>query len=111
PWTAEGPAFGFSAGEPWLPMPAHWGAASVAAQRDDASSTLALFRAALALRPHGRFAWQDSPSGALVFTRDELTCLVNVEGDPLPLPPGEVRLASEPVDGSLPAGAAAWVHT
>jgi alpha-glucosidase len=36
---------------------------------------------------------------------------VNVDGGPLPLPDGELVLASEPLDGRLPAGAAAWIST
>jgi alpha-glucosidase len=111
PWTADGPGYGFTAGEPWLPAPDGWGARSVAAQSGDPGSTLGLFRAALARRPGGAFAWRDSPAGTLVFARGDVVCAVNVSGEPLALPAGELVLASEPVgEGLLPAGAAAWVR-
>jgi alpha-glucosidase len=111
PWTEDAPGFGFTAGTPWLPIPAGWGAKSVQAQDDDPSSTLALVREALAQRPHGPFAWLDSPAGTLVFERAGLVCAVNVDGEPLPIPGGTLLLASEPLDGPLPAGAAAWVRS
>jgi alpha-glucosidase len=111
PWTAEPPAFGFSTGRPWLPQPDDFGERSVAAQEGRDGSTLELYRAALARRPGGPFAWAESPSGTLVFARGALTCAVNVDGGPLPLPDGELVLASEPLDGRLPAGAAAWIST
>jgi alpha-glucosidase len=111
PWTEDAPGFGFTAGTPWLPIPAGWGAKSVQAQDDDPSSTLALVREALAQRPHGPFAWLDSPGGTLVFQRAGLVCAVNVDGEPLPIPGGTLLLASEPLEGLLPAGAAAWVRS
>jgi alpha-glucosidase len=110
PWTSGGPSLGFGAAEPWLPQPPAWGALSVEAQRDDASSMLALVRSALASRPAGAFAWRESPRGTLVFERNDLVCAVNVDGEPLALPAGEVVLASEPGDELLPAGAAAWIR-
>jgi hypothetical protein len=36
---------------------------------------------------------------------------VNVAGDPLPLPAGELVVASEPLVDAVSAGAAAWVRT
>jgi alpha-glucosidase len=83
----------------------------VAAQDGQEGSTLELFRTALAQRPDGPFAWAEGPPGTLVFTRGELTCAVNIDGEPLPLPPGELVLASEPLRGLLPAGAGAWIST
>jgi alpha-glucosidase len=112
PWTSEAPAFGFSDGTPWLPQPEAFGASSVEAQQGRDGSTLELYRAALSQRPHGPFAWAGSPPGTLVFTRgDSSTCAVNVDGDPMPLPAGEIVLASEPVERVLPPGAAAWIST
>jgi len=109
PWANGPPGFGFTTGEPWLPMPPAWSVKTVARQEDDDRSTLTLFRAALAQRPLGTFAWRESPPGTLVFSRGGLTCAVNVDGDPLALP-GGVVLASEPVDRTLPPGAAAWLR-
>jgi alpha-glucosidase len=105
PWAAELPAFGFSTGEPWLPQPASFAAHAVSAE----PSMLALTRDAIAARPAGRFAWLDSPPGTLVFARDGMVCAVNVDGAPLPVPAGSVVLASEPLGGTIPPGAAAWV--
>ncbi len=50
PWTKDGIAFGFGESKPWLPQPVNWGEHSVEAQRDDKSSTLALYEQALKLR-------------------------------------------------------------
>ncbi|HEX7084362.1 MAG TPA: alpha-amylase family glycosyl hydrolase [Gaiellaceae bacterium] len=110
PWTVDGPAYGFGAGTPWLPMPAGWGERSVAAEDGDPASTLELFRAALARRPNGPFRWLESPAGTLAFARGDVACAVNVSGEPMPLPDGEPILASEHLDGPLPAGAATWIR-
>ena len=103
PWTAEPPAFGFTEGEPWLPMPPEW--AETAAERDE---TRAFFRQALELRRSFRdapFAWLDAPDGALVFERGDVVCVVNVDAPDVELPDGEVLLAT----GSGP-GSAAWIR-
>jgi alpha-glucosidase len=109
PWNDEAPALGFSAAPPWLPQPAAFAARSVAAEQEDDSSMLALVRAAIDARPSGPFAWRESPPGTLVFTRGDVTCVVNIDGLPLQLPPGTVKLASEPPEGLLRPGSAAWV--
>ena len=113
PWEDGPPGFGFTSGEPWLPMPARWEAETAAAQAGDSRSTLELYRAALRVRPRGEpFAWRESAAGTLVFARGPLVCAVNVDGEPLPLPDGELVVASEEVAGrALQAGAAAWVRT
>jgi len=107
PWT-RGDGYGFTTGDPWLPIPDGWGELSVAAQEEDPRSTLALVRRALRLRPHGEFAWQESPEGTLAFTRADTLCIVNVAGPPLPGPDAELLLASEPVEDVLEPGTAAW---
>ena len=112
PWTAEAPAFGFTEGVPWLPMPSGWGAEAVEAQDRDAGSMLTLFRAALRLRPRSdEFSWRESPQGTMIFDRGDLTCLVNVDATELALPAGELVLASEPgITTTLPPNTAAWVR-
>jgi alpha-glucosidase len=112
PWTTAPPTFGFTDGEPWLPMPAEWGAKSAAAQQGAPGSMLELFRSAIRLRPRGEtFAWRDGPDGTMIFDRGDLTCLVNVSAPELPLPEGEVVLASDPdVTTSLPTDTAAWIR-
>jgi alpha-glucosidase len=112
PWEGEEPPFGFTTGEPWLPMPASWRALTAAAQRDDAGSFLSLYRAALAARPRGEgFGWYESPSGSLAFERGEMICVVNVGAPAVELPAGELVLASEPgLTASLPPDTAAWIR-
>jgi len=111
PWTTTGPGFGFTAAEPWLPMPEEFGRRSVDAQTEDPASTLELYRFALAHRPEGAFAWLDGPSGTLVFRRGDVVCLVNVDAPALELPSGELLVASESVADALAPAAAAWVRT
>ena len=111
PWAPDPPGFGFTTGTPWLPIPASWGEKSAAAQAGAPGSFLELYRAALALRPReGAFAWVESPAGTLSFERGELTCLVNLSAEPVPLPAGKLLLASDAPDGtSLTPDTAAWL--
>ena len=54
----------------WLPQPR--GVVDTQRRRPSKRTTasmLALYRRALALRPHGGFAWRESPPGTLVFER------------------------------------------
>ena len=121
PWDREPPRFGFTDGTPWLPIPGPWGRNSVAAQDEDATSTLALYRHALALRRRtgallgASLVWRDAPAGALVFERssgeETIVCAVNVSAASLRRPDGELLVASGPtVRDRLPANAAAWVR-
>jgi alpha-glucosidase len=92
-------------------MPASWSDGSVAAQEGDPDSMLALTRRALSRRPDGPFSWLEGPPGALVFRRGDTICAVNVDAVELPLPAGELLLASAPgVVDSLPPNTAAWVR-
>jgi alpha-glucosidase len=120
PWTT-GPGVGFTTGTPWLPMPPWWERSSVAAQDGDSQSMLELYRATLRLRRRlralasGRLAWRDSPPGSLVFERaadsSTMVCVVNVDAPSVPLPEGELVLASDGLEGSfLPPGTAAWLE-
>ena len=120
PWSGGPPAFGFTTGTPWLPMPDAWVELTVAAQEHHSSSSLAFHRTAFALRREsealreGMFSWRESPPGTLLFERSDggatVLCAVNVDGDPLELPAGDVLLASEEVGSLLPPGAAAWTR-
>ncbi|MBA2298327.1 MAG: hypothetical protein H0W14_09860, partial [Actinobacteria bacterium] len=113
PWTSGPPGFGFTSGTPWLPIPAEWDALTVSEQTGDPHSMLELYRSALALRPKDApFAWLASPPGTLAFGRGELLCIVNLDASPIPLPAGDLLLASGPdVNGSLPPDTTAWVRT
>jgi len=104
PWTRDLPE------RSWLPLPAGWSDLSVEAQLEDAASTLALYRAALRQRPGGEFRWVESPDGTLVFARGGTLCAVNLAADDLPLPDGELLIASDAIVDRLPRETAAWVR-
>ncbi|MCA0296129.1 MAG: glycoside hydrolase family 13 protein [Actinobacteria bacterium] len=122
PWTTGGSSFGFGpdgGDAPWLPQPAEWGASSVEAEQGDPSSSLELYRTALAVRAanpalgDGELTWVEAGPTALAFTREPgFGCWVNLGAEPLPLPAGAtVLVSSEPlVDGALPADTAAWLQ-
>ncbi|MFJ8950461.1 glycoside hydrolase family 13 protein [Streptomyces sp. NPDC102381] len=125
PWDTDGPSYGFGDAPAWLPQPEGFGALSVAAQDRDPDSHLAFYRTALRLRrellrpgsPGSEVLGEPQMGEAeqlLHFTRpDGWECVVNVDGPPAHLPPGEVLLASGPLteDGLLPADTAVWLRT
>ena len=119
PWSGEKPSFGFSAtSDTWLPMPEEWSDLTVEAQAADATSMQSLYRAALALRASSPvFAgeglqWLPAPDGCLAFRRPGgLVCLVNLSPAAVPLPEGQVLLASADVSGGeVPVDAAVWLQ-
>ncbi|MCM6777675.1 glycoside hydrolase family 13 protein [Nocardia sp. CDC159] len=118
PWEGDRPPFGFTTGpNSWLPIPPQWAELTVEAQLERLNSTLSLYRMALELRSvRPEFTgtsldWYGSPPGCLAFrTGGGLICALNATDGPIPLPPGEVLLASAPIEGrQLPANAAAWL--
>ncbi|KAA0083694.1 glycoside hydrolase family 13 protein [Mycolicibacterium sp. P9-64] len=118
PWSGETPSFGFSdTADTWLPMPPDWSALTAEKQDGVPGSALSLFREAIELR-HGRgdlgdgVEWLDSAEDVLAFRGvDGIVCVLNTGAHPVPLPEGEVLLASEAVaDGSLAPNAAAWIR-
>jgi alpha-glucosidase len=118
PWETDLPAFGFTTGTPWLPVPDSYAALSAAAQLEDTGSTLSLYRRALELRRlHPGFTgsgleWFGAPSGCLAFRRmgTTLVCALNTSTEPVPLPPGDPLLVSGPLDdGLLPPDTAVWL--
>ncbi|MCK7623518.1 glycoside hydrolase family 13 protein [Streptomyces sp. RS10V-4] len=98
PWSGTAPPYGFGGAAPWLPQPADWGRLTVDAQTGDPSSTLELYRTALALRrSHPGLGageaveWLPAPDGVLAFRRPGgLVCTVNTTD-------ADVRLALPPV--------------
>ena len=98
-------------------MPPDWSESTVEKQDGVPGSTLSLFRRAIELR-HGRgdlgngVDWLDAPEGGLAFRcADGMVCVLNAGTHPVPLPVGEVLLASDAVaDGALPPNAAAWIR-
>lgn len=117
PWTASGPSFGFGTGGSHLPMPQWFAEYAVERQDGAPESVLELYRAALRrrreLQTTETLVWHDGLDDVVWFSRDNgWHCLVNTGATPVPMPPGEVVLASGPLVGSeLPGETAVWVRT
>ncbi|MYW69688.1 DUF3459 domain-containing protein [Streptomyces sp. SID8379] len=123
PWSGERAPYGFTTAPPdatWLPQPADWAGHTVAAQRQDPASTLALYREALRLRrahpapdPAAPPTWLSTPGDdVLAFRRGALVCVVNLGAEPAPLSmPGRPVLVSEgTLDlDMLPPDTALWL--
>ncbi|MBB4904586.1 glycoside hydrolase family 13 protein [Actinophytocola algeriensis] len=119
PWEGGEPPFGFSPGtSTWLPMPQDWAKLTVERQLEDADSTLSLYRHAIELRKsHAAFAgteleWYGAPAGCFAYRRKGggLVCVLNASDTAVPLPPGEILLASDALaDGMLPPDTAVWL--
>ena len=100
PWDVNGPSFGFSTGEAWLPQPSSWAKLSVEAESADEKSTLNLYRRAIgerakldALRSDTGLEWLDGPPGVVAFTRDgRFCCVVNCSDDPREIPPAAIAV-------------------
>jgi alpha-glucosidase len=122
PWTTSGPSLGFGPVEGWLPQPEAWARLSVEAQEQDPASMLHLYRSALRLRrtlpalgagSGDDVVWLELGDDVVAFSREPgFVCVVNVGGAPVDLPPGNVVLASGPLDGRvLPGDTAVWLST
>lgn len=122
PWRRGMPNAGFSAGDPWLPMPAGWEAFAVDRQAGSGSSMLAFYRRALALRRRlaarlpDSYAWSRGPDGLLIYRRGGLLVAANFRSRPAELEVAGRRLiGSDPLvqvrDGRLhlAPNSAAWV--
>lgn len=100
-WEPD-PLGGFTTGRPWLPLsdPLQ---TSVAGQRGDPNSMLALYRRLIALRREmkGRLEWLESPEETLSFRRGRHRILLNLSTDPLELPAGNaVVVRTDGQDGA-----------
>lgn len=94
PWSGEAAPYGFGpveGGPSWLPQPAEWAGLSVEAQTGDPTSTLELYRGALAIRRSdpalgagAGLTWLPAPEGVLAFRRDSFVCLVNTTAEAVP---------------------------
>ena len=126
PWSGDEPPFGFSPEDatagPWLPQPAAWAANTAQAQAATPGSVLELYREALRLRRAEAalhtddFGWLAPDDGAVLdFARGgRFRCLVNLSGQPVPLPEhSAILLASGPLaaPAELPANTAVWLRT
>jgi alpha-glucosidase len=120
PWAGDQPPYGFSddgASRPWLDQPGDWAPLTVAAQSEDSTSTLALYRAGLRLRRAGQWPreaglqWLPAADSVLAFARgNDFTCLVNYGAEPVELPAGaHVLIASDELEGgALPPDTTVW---
>jgi alpha-glucosidase len=78
---------------------------------------LTLYRHALHLRrtefpADTPMTWLHAGPGVLSFTRGPLTCIANLSKSPVPLPAGDLLLASTTLDPSrhLPPDTTAWLR-
>jgi alpha-glucosidase len=117
PWSGDRAPFGFGpgAGQPWIPQPAEWAALTVEAQAADPDSTLSFYRRALAARREQAAAGDDVElldlgADVLAFRRGPLTVVLNCGSRPVPMPAGDVVVASGPVTDRLPGDTAVWLR-
>ncbi|GAB3912861.1 glycosidase [Microlunatus endophyticus] len=126
PWTADGPSYGFSSSTgsgheltgsaPHLPQPEWFADFAVSVEDGDPSSTLELYRAALALRHRLQtdelIEWVDlGEPEVLAFRRPNGWLSVTNFGDTaVPLPEGELLIISSGDPSELGAYATAWLQ-
>jgi alpha-glucosidase len=118
PWESGAPAAGFNTtGASWLPQPDDWGSFGRDLQRGVEGSTLELYRLALALRRQfdlgfGTVEWLDGyDEGVVAFRSNGLTVVANVSAASMPVPTGELLLASHALDDDvLPADTTVWLR-
>jgi len=129
PWVSNAPSFGFgTTSASHLPQPREWGNLAVDVESTDPSSTLSLYRNALALRHKLQtgeaLEWLDAEApnkNVLIFARPSVVgsvepsrganettgaaggkrwvCATNFGKTPVPMPAGEVILTSSPLTG------------
>ncbi|WP_229073162.1 alpha-amylase family glycosyl hydrolase [Actinoplanes sp. DH11] len=100
---------------PWLPVPPGW-------DEHLNSPSLPLCRSAIAIRRRlhhegtltadDPVQWSVDADARLIARRPGFTLVVAMGSGPVPLPPGELLLSSDPLtpSGDLPADAAAWLR-
>ncbi len=121
PWTAGGTSFGFGpagAAAPHLPQPEWFADYAVEVEAGVPGSTLELYRTALRLRRELQGAetleWLEaSGPSVLAFARPGgWRTVTNFGDDAVPLPAGDVLVASGPLrgDGALPGATTVWLR-
>jgi alpha-glucosidase len=116
PWSGPTPPYGFGPDgtRTWLDQPAGWETLTVESQSAEPSSMLSLYRHALRLRREigGPLTWLPSVESALAFARGySFTCVVNFGPGTLPLPPGDVLIASGELEGgAVPPDTTVWLR-
>ncbi|WP_241972737.1 alpha-amylase family glycosyl hydrolase [Cryobacterium cryoconiti] len=118
PWEAAAPSYGFGpSAASWLPQPDEWAGLARDAQAGVAGSTLELYTSALRLRREhalglGSVEWLDGHADEIVaFTNGAVTVVANTGSASVPLPTGELLLASGPLPGNtLPGDTTVWLR-
>ncbi|MBC7441843.1 MAG: hypothetical protein H7311_04880, partial [Ramlibacter sp.] len=118
PWEADAPSYGFGPSAlSWLPQPDSWAGLARDAQVGVAGSTLELYTLALRLRRElqlglGSVRWLAGQGDEIVaFINGAVTVLANTSDASVPLPAGEVLLASGPLTGGLlPGDTTVWLR-
>ena len=114
PWAKAGSSFGFGPGGSHLPQPSWYSDSSVEAQEHESSSTLNLYRKAIALRKElgtsEDLSWIDSPQGTTVFRRGKWIVATNFSDKPAELPTGEVILSSSGDESQLAPNSTVWLR-
>ena len=121
PWTTGGSSYGFGpeGSKAHLPQPKYFGSYSVEAEESDEKSTLHFYRKALALRRKLQSAeeleWveKEGEKGVLHFKRPGgWECLLNLTGENIEVPKGELVIASTPFEGThVPIDTTVWVKS
>jgi alpha-glucosidase len=116
PWTRTGISLGFGTGTSHLPQPSWFAESAVEVQAGDPSSTLSLYRRALALRrtlqTGERLEWMETGrADVLRFRRPNgWQVVTNFGTQPFALDRGEVVLASaDTPGGGVPGEASVWI--
>jgi alpha-glucosidase len=117
PWEADRPGLGFSpTGATWLPQPESYVGMSRDVEGADPDSTLQMYRTALRLRREhglgdGDVEWVDAGDDVVAFRNLGVVVLSNMGTRAVPLPAGDVLLASGPLpgDGTLPVDTTIWL--
>ena len=118
PWESDAPGLGFGpTGKTWLPQPESYAPLARDRQVGADGSTLEMYQSALALRRAfklgaGSLEWGiDRGADAIAYRNGEVTVISNMGSKSVPLPAGEVLMASQdlPADGMLPPDVTAWL--
>jgi alpha-glucosidase len=118
PWDQSSDSSGFSAtGKAWLPQPDSYRELARAIQESDASSTLAFYKNALAIRKElalgeGSFGWVEGHTGpeSLAYENSGIRVIYNFGKNPIDLGNSKVLISSQPlVGGQLETNSCVWV--
>ena len=117
PWTTEGSSYGFGSNGAWMPQPDHWADYAADRQIGVDGSFHSLYRDALRIRREhfiddAEMSWIDMGEGVLAYERASgVRCVANMGADPVPMPAGEILLASQTdLTDELPSDTAVWLR-